>query len=291
MIKVILQGGLGNQMFEYAAAYALSRRNNMPFALDMSYMDVFGHKSWCRPYELSVFALHQTSSVTHDYHLAVHLLPRIRQWCRRRGWHQLGRYVFEIKDIEQLPICRSMTIFDYCTNYKLFDKYRDDILLAFSFVEKPNIANAEILKEIQETNSVAVHIRRGDYLNSFNNNVFFHPSEAWYRNAMEEIRRRVDSPRFYFFSDDIQWVREHFADIEDAVYVDINHGKSAYNDMRLMSACKHNIIANSTFSWWAAWLNINPQKIVIAPQKYYRDESSNKKYVEYMIPPNWIKME
>ena len=291
MIKVILQGGLGNQMFEYAAAYALARWNDVPFALDMSYMDVFGLKSWCRPYELSVFALHSAATFTHDNHLAVRFLPRLRTWCRKNGVSSIGQYVFDLDSLENAPISKSIVLFDYCANGHLFELYRKDLLRMFSFVERPNEANAKMLKEISDTNSVSIHIRRGDYMNNVNNGVFFHPTIEWYRRAMDKIEQQVRVPHYYFFSDDIAWVKEQFADVPDATFVDINHGKNAYNDMRLMSACKHNIIANSTFSWWGAWLNTNPQKIVITPAKYYLNEEGNVKYLSRMIPSGWIIME
>lgn len=291
MIKVILQGGLGNQMFEYAAAYALARRNNVPFALDMSYMDVFGHKSWCRPYELSVFALHNSCTFTHMHYLAVRFLPRLRTWCRKRGIATLGRYVFELECLDKAPKCNSLILFDYFANAHLFEQYREELLRAFTFAEKPNKANATMLKEIDETDSVAVHIRRGDYLNNANANVFYHPTVEWYRQVMKKMEAQVKAPHYYFFSDDIAWVKEQFADVQNATFVDCNHGKEAYNDMRLMRACKHNIIANSTFSWWAAWLNTNPQKIVIAPKRYYINDAGNQKYLSRMIPSGWITME
>jgi len=291
MIKVILQGGLGNQMFEYAAAYALARRNNVPLALDMSYMDVFGHKSWCRPYELSVFGLHNISKFTSDRHLAVRFLPRLRTWCRKRDLSTIGRYVFDVESLDKAPHGKSLILFDYFANCHLFDQYREDLLRAFTFVLKPNDVNDILLKEIAETDSVSVHIRRGDYLNSANANVFFQPTVEWYQQTIAYINEHVKAPHYYFFSDDIAWVKEQFADVQNATFVDINHGKDAYNDMRLMSACKHNIIANSTFSWWGAWLNTNSSKIVIAPARYYMNDEGNKKYLSRMIPNEWIKME
>ena len=102
------------------------------------------------------------------------------------------------------------------------------------------------------------------------------------------MEKQVQNPTYYFFSDDIAWAREQFADIKNAVFVDINHDSEAYNDMRLMAQCKHNIIANSTFSWWGAWLNKNPNKVVIAPGKYYNDDTSNERCLSQMIPTNWI---
>ena len=291
MIKVILQGGLGNQMFEYAAVYSLAHKRDLPFALDMSFMDVFGRKPWCRPYELSVFALQQSAVFSHDYRLRVRLLPSLRRWCRQQGRHSIGRYVFEMSDLQDPPLSDSLVLFDYFANYHLFEDYREDLLRAFAYALPPDSANLALLNEMNQSNSVAVHIRRGDYLSDAYKNVFFHPSVQWYRKAMDEIEKSVRKPRYYFFSDDIQWVKEQFKDVTNAVFVDINHGKDSYNDMRLMSSCKHNIIANSSFSWWGAWLNPNKEKIVIAPSKYYMDEARAEEYRKKMIPKYWITIE
>ena len=143
---------------------------------------------------------------------------------------------------------------------------------------------------MQSTNSVAVHIRRGDYLNGVNRNTFYIPSVDWYRSAIMKIKEHVPSPVFYFFSDDLQWVQEQFSDMRDVVFVEGNKGSNSYRDMQLMAACKHAIIANSTFSWWGAWLNSNKQKVIIAPSKYYLDEQANSRYRQSMLLPEWIKL-
>ena len=290
MIQLILQGGLGNQMFEYAAAYALAKNRNTQLVLDMSFFDVFGQREWCRSYELSVFALHSSATFSHNKHLAVRILPHVRKWCRTQDKRHLGRYVFEMRTPQDIPSCRPLVLFDYFADYRLFSSVREDLLQAFTFKEQPNVANLSLLQEISTHESIAVHIRRGDYLSEAYKNIFYHPSVQWYRKALEEVEKQVSNPKYYFFSDDIQWVKEQFLDVKDAVFVDINHGKDAYNDMRLMSACKHNIIANSSFSWWAAWLNNNPGKIVIAPVKYYMDENANNKYRQTMLPHDWIQL-
>ena len=290
MIQVILQGGLGNQMFEYATVYALARKQETPFALNLSYMDVFAQKQWCRPYELSAFALHSKACFTHKHRFAVRILGRLRLFCRKHHRTHCGSYYFDVAD-KSLMKTKSAILFDYCADYHTFDAYREDLLKEFDFAAQPNTQNQALLDEIKKTNSVSVHIRRGDYLNETNKQMFFTPSVEWYKRAMEMIEKYVNAPHYYFFSDDIAWVREHFADIPNATLVNINHGKDAYNDMRLMSACRHNIIANSTFSWWGAWLNTNPDKIVIAPARYYNNPADISSYVEKMIPKEWIVLE
>ena len=286
MIRLILQGGLGNQMFEYASAYAIAHHTNQTLVLDLSFFEAYKGRKWCRPYELSIFALHEQSTFVNGNKLEVKALPKLASWCRKKHVAHCGKYVFLPTQLKR----KNQVLFGYFVDYHLFEAYRHDLLQAFAFRTQPNVTNQRYLNDISTIESVAVHIRRGDYLNSANTDIFWHPDVEWYRKAMLEMEKQVQTPTYYFFSDDIAWAREQFADIRNAVFVDINHGSEAYNDMRLMSQCKHNIIANSTFSWWGAWLNKNPNKIVIAPDKYYVDDASNVQYRNNMILPNWISM-
>lgn len=286
MIRLILQGGLGNQMFEYAAGFALASRLETGLVLDTSMYEVYGGRAWSRPYELGFFRLTEGAQIAAQRKAAVRLLPKLSLYCRRHGKQSLGRWIFEADDWHNRPR-RNYELFGYFANCHLFEDYREQLLKAFAFADKPNPANAALLASISADESVAVHIRRGDYLNATNASIFRHPDVAWYKHAMAEIEKQVTHPAYYFFSDDIEWVREQFGDVKNAIFVDVNHGAEAYNDMRLMSCCKHNIIANSTFSWWAAWLNTNPGKIVIAPARYYVDEAANERYRRTMLPREW----
>ena len=286
MIRVILQGGLGNQMFEYAAAYAVAHRVNQPLVVDTSFFDTYKGRDWCRPYELGIFSLHELSTFVNGHKLEVKVLPKISNWCRERGIKNCGRYVFLPTELSS----KDQVLYGYFADYHIFESYRCELLQAFAFRTQPNAINQRYLNDISTIDSVSVHIRRGDYLNSANANVFWHPDVEWYRKAMAKMETQVKNAVYYFFSDDIVWAREQFGDMKNAVFVDINHGKEAYNDMRLMASCKHNIIANSTFSWWGAWLNPTPNKIVIAPENYFVNDDANMRYRNSMILPNWISV-
>lgn len=288
MIRMILQGGLGNQMFEYASALAMANEMHTSLVLDTSIFDVYGDRAWCRPYELGIFALSDGATLESKRHLAVRFLSKLRAYCRKKGRTHFGHYYFDTNVADISYKQSNIDLYGYFTNCHLFAPYREVLLKAFAFKEQPNKANLAILKEIDCCESVSVHIRREDYLNSTNAQMFYTPSVTWYRKAIDEINKEFSDVRLFFFSDDIAWAKKQFSDLTNAVFVDINHGKDAYNDMRLMSRCKHNIIANSSFSWWGAWLNTNPDKVVIAPAKYYMDEESNNKYRSNMIPNEWI---
>ena len=138
----------------------------------------------------------------------------------------------------------------------------------FSFSEEVKKKNKDMCCQLQQENSVSVHIRRGDYLTAENKRIHGNIcTEEYYNNAMTYMREKTENPRFYIFTDDLQWAREKYKG-EDITIVDGNRDHSSYVDMFLMSQCKHNIVANSTFSWWGAWINANPDKLVLAPPKW-----------------------
>lgn len=136
----------------------------------------------------------------------------------------------------------------------------------------------------KETDSVSIHVRRGDYLTVYAGQ--FKPlGRDFYEAAINEIKKCCNRPHFYIFSDDPKWVTEEFSEIGDKTVVDINSGNDSFRDMQLMSLCKHNIIANSTFSTWASILNDNAGHVTIYPKDYLRDEDSEIKSLE-----NWIRI-
>ncbi len=141
--------------------------------------------------------------------------------------------------------------------------------------------------KIDASKSISVHIRRGDYANDKVTNTYFGtcPLE-YYKQAMDYMRSKVNNPIFYFFSDDIEWVKKEFNEDENFVFIS-NPKLQDYEELILMSQCSHNIIANSSFSWWGAWLNDNPAKLVVAPKKWMRVESNLQ---PNLIPEGWVRM-
>ncbi|EHR0660254.1 alpha-1,2-fucosyltransferase, partial [Escherichia coli] len=138
----------------------------------------------------------------------------------------------------------------------------------------------------QHDNTIAVHIRRGDYVTNVNASAFHGICDIeYYKKSIELITSRIKDPKFVFFSDDIAWVKEAFSGVSDAYFVENPSSTSSAVDMYLMSLCKHNIIANSTYSWWGAVLNANPEKIVICPERWTLNDSIGQLYVD-----GWIKL-
>ncbi len=172
--------------------------------------------------------------------------------------------------------------------YAYIDSIRNQLLSDFSFVPINDSHNAGYAKQIESTESVSIHIRRGDYLKPHQRITFGDICTVdYYKEAASLILSKTENPVFFVFSDDINWVKQHL-ELPQAVYVEGNSGKNSFRDMQLMSLCKHNIIANSSFSWWGAWLNTNPDKIVTAPAKWFNNHAEIT--ANTLIPPTWARI-
>lgn len=169
---------------------------------------------------------------------------------------------------------------------KYFESISDEIKNIFVFPEVVDSVNRQILVRISRNTSVSIHIRRGDYNNHINSSMFGSVCNAdFYRRALAEIQKRIPEFLLVVFSNDHSWARENIQ-YENSVFVDWNGGRNSWIDMYLMTNCDHNIICNSTFSWWGAWLNSNPDKIVICPDRFISTD-----YETQVFPESWIKID
>lgn len=174
-------------------------------------------------------------------------------------------------------------------NAKVVDYVKDEIVVAFSFSPFTDEKNLQLKKELESCNSVAVHLRKGeDYLlraTAYKGTC----GVDYYLKAIDIIKQKVDNPKFFVFTDNPKWVKENLRGF-DYTLVDNNPaiGWGNHFDMQLMSYCKHNIIANSTYSWWGAYLNKNPNKIVIAPLQWFSPQHDSKSYADETICSGWI---
>ena len=166
---------------------------------------------------------------------------------------------------------------------------KDVIKKEFTPLKKPSGKNAEWLKIATNTDSIGVHVRRGDYVSNKHANAHHGLASIDYYNAAAiYCSTYLKNPHFLVFSDDIAWCKQNLKFGDNVTYIEGNTGPEAFEDIRIMSACKHNIIANSSFSWWGAWLNNNKDKIVIAPRIWFQDEKANRE--TEIIPSDWIRM-
>ncbi|MFZ6027456.1 MAG: alpha-1,2-fucosyltransferase [Chloroflexota bacterium] len=158
----------------------------------------------------------------------------------------------------------------------------------FSFRNEPTETNRKIARQIKATQAVSIHIRRGDYVSdTHTHQVHGVCSLEYYEESVKRVTSKVMAPHFYVFSDDPVWVRENLHIEQPVTFISNNSPDQAHEDLHLMSLCQHHIIANSSFSWWGAWLNPNPDKIVMAPQRWYNDPNKDTRY---LLPETWVKV-
>lgn len=290
-----MTGGLGNQMFKYAAVKALSLKNGCPLKIDIS--QLIEHRNLkgdftARNYELSIFPNIKEKVIDiKRQHLPLHL----RTLLKKAGFLYVQNKILRERtfsfdeDITQ-AVAPVIIEGDLQSEY-YFKDYSNEIIKAFKFPSlNKQSTNASIESEIVNCESVSVHIRRSDYLNPSILALNGICSMGYNKNAIEAVKQKIENPTFYFFSDDPEWVKRELVHLVDKFHVvEGNRGSAAWVDMYLMSLCKHNIIANSSFSWWGAWLNRNTDKMVIAPEKWFAttDPYFNTKD---LIPQTWLKI-
>ena len=290
MIIVQAIGGLGNQLFQYAAGRSLAQALKMPLKLDIVSFKNYGlHQG----FELNkVFGSHIEIASKADLHQvlgwrALEPVRRILVHPRAANARSLPfisephlSYWEKFSDIEQ-----SAYLIGYWQSEKYFDSIAKLLREDLQFKAPLSIANKNTLANIQQTTAISVHIRRGDYISPENLALHGICSNDYYRQAIERMAQEVSNPKFFIFSDDMAWVKSHFPIHYPHEFIDQNHGGDSFNDMRLMSSCQHHIIANSSFSWWGAWLNPNPEKVVIAPKNWF---ASLSRVNHDIYPAGWL---
>lgn len=288
-VIVKLQGGLGNQMFQYAMGRCLSCTKALDLKLDISFFE--DHPE--RKYELNNFDIVQRIANTEESDKLKNSdskrLNRIKQ--RYLGSPQV--FVQESSlmfDPQYLAIMHSAYLDGYWQSEKYFRQIENVIRQELKVSTPPSAANRALLDEIESVNAVSLHVRRGDYEEDpVINQVHGTCSLNYYEEAASLIVEKVSQPVFYVFSDDIPWAKDNLNLGHNFQFVSINNGENAHEDLRLMYSCKHHIIANSTLSWWGAWLNPNPDKIVVAPQKWFNDPELNLQS-KTIVPESWIRL-
>lgn len=243
-VSILLKGGLGNYMFQIACAYSYAKKNNKECFFTTN--DAVKIHKYIDSYRENVLKN----------------VPLIES----HGQNGFKRYNEPTFHFTEIPNIEGDVYLDgYFQSEKYFNNYSEDIRKLFKFPEKLKgetiIHAADKFKDDFNGQTCSIHVRRGDYLNSPDH----HPTQdvSYYMKAAKKIGM---DKKFLVFSDDIQWCKENFPEMDNFIFIE---GLKDYEDLLLMSLCKHNIICNSSFSWWAAWLNQNSEKIVIAPQKWF----------------------
>lgn len=275
MFKIIhFYGGLGNQMFQYAFYLSL----HCKYKLSIYLFDIQGSLSCHNGFELPFIFKNCHRGNSWLYKFTSNKIPFILANHLLYEQADALQYFPEVYDF----IGFSVSYKGFWQTERYFQNIEKRVRKAFVFNEGLlNTKNHELSKQMQAVNSVSLHVRRGDYLyESFRQTCDI----EYYQRAINYINSHVKEPVYYVFSDDIEWCKSNLPAI-NTTFIDWNNGSSNWQDMFLMSQCKHNIVANSSFSWWGAWLNAFVNKIVIAPQVWFVGN-----YNEDIVPKEWIRL-
>lgn len=292
MIVSNIIGGLGNQMFQYACGLALAQRSGQPLVLAL---DMFEGYALHQGFELRrVFAVPQPEAGPEQLRTLLGLAAG--KGARRLlakllpGPRLGGRAWFEPPGGMPLPALLGHAGPAYLHGYWQSERYFEDaaaqVREQLRFSGEPPASLQAWLPELARGVPVSVHMRRGDYVsNARNRRIYAECTPSYYRAAMDFIEQQEPQARFFVFSDDMAWAREVLAGRPQVQFVDAHRGSASYLDMWLMSLCRHHVIANSSFSWWGAWLAQTPQQIVVAPQRWYLQGGG-----EEIVPGRWRRM-
>jgi hypothetical protein len=294
MIIVKLFGGLGNQLFQYAAGRSLAAHHNISLKLDVR--DIASNR--VRPYSLSPFKIVEDFASEEE-------IARIKgtdrsflsRWCfslAEKMKPYYSRSVFRepyLKpfDANVFKTPTAVYLDGYWQSERYFINIQDIIRREFTIKFEPNYENIKLAENICSTDSVSIHIRRGDYISKPETYRVHGTCELdYYARCMEIISKAVSKPHFFVFSDDYLWSTNNLKLIDrNVTHITHNIGTD-FEDLRLMSMCKHNIIANSSFSWWGAWLNSNPKKVVLAPKRWFNEATYDTRD---LVPASWTKVQ
>jgi Glycosyl transferase family 11 len=292
MIIVKLMGGLGNQMFQYAFGRYLAHIHQAELKLDLSFLSDRtprkGHQVF-RNYDLDIFNVKENFATPKEvFHLSKRfripffdkVLNKIlgvkKSYLREPHFH-FSENMYNAPDNVYLE--------GYWQTEKYFAPVRSIIRSDFTYKNEWGAPVKELLAQINQANSVCVNVRRGDFVvNSFHGAYGI----DYFQKAGEIIKNKIAHPTYFIFSDDMEWCEGNLKFAGPTVFVSHRFAGEKFRDyLRLMTACKHFIIPNSSFAWWAVWLNENPDKIVIAPEKWFNDSRVDTKD---LAPPGWIRL-
>lgn len=269
-------------MFQYAFGRYLSVVHNTTLKLDTS---GFRDYNW-RYFELSAFRADIVEATDEEIKLFT-----TRSYLSFLNDNVVLNEQNMLFDSKNLRTSENTYLSGYWQSEKYFQSIRNILLHDFKLKSTSNEYFNNMSEQILASpNSVSVHIRRGDYHNNPEvNKIHGVLGTEYYINSITYFKNSLENPVFYFFSDDIVWVKNEFNNFINAFFIEHNSEDSSSQEMSLMAMCRHNIIANSTFSWWGAWLNENPNKVVIAPKQWFSDIGKNKESRD-IVPESWLKL-
>lgn len=291
MIIIRLKGGMGNQMFQYALGRSLAVKLNCPLKLDLSALLDRSKKDFVhRDYDLHIF------NTEENFLMAPGLLRNIyrpksstiSRWVKklairgRKHWKEPHFHL--VREVLERPTVN--TVYEgWWQSAQYFSNVSDQIRREFSFKAPLLEASKPILEQIEKTNAVCLNVRRTDFLKVDTLNT---TNKQYFLNSVQFLSERIENPTFFVFSDDMTWCENNLRLPHKTVFVHHDmKGQKFGNYHRLMRACKHYIIPNSSFAWWAVWLNENPEKIVVAPRNWFNDPTID---TTDLVPEHWIRL-
>jgi hypothetical protein len=289
MIISRLIGGLGNQLFQYAFGFRLARELSTELMLDITPFQTYK----LHHYALDNFAIEQrlaSADMVDEIHRfrarppIFRFFDRSRRILEERGMQYMRRYVV-FKPAGQVYL------HGYWQSFRYFESVEKELRKTLQLRSELSERDLKILAQLKSLGRVgSIHVRRSDYItNPAANQIHGSCALSYYSSAAELLKETRGISTYLVFSDDSAWVREHFKIKANLIIVDHNGPMRNFADLYLMAACDSNIIANSSFSWWAAWLNHNKAKVVIAPRHWYADKRLNGQTAD-LVPPDWVRI-
>lgn len=288
LIIVKLNGGLGNQLFQYALGRHLAEINRTGLKLDISW-----YKKGIRRYELEYFNIKEQVATPSDISSVVGTDKNFADFLNRKIIEPVMPY-YRRRIVKEKQLGFDSNIFKvkhnvYLDGFWQSEKYfkpsemilREILQFKYPLDER----NLMIAKQILQVNAVSLHVRRGDYVqNAEFNRLLGTCNNEYYQNAIAVIESLVPNPHYFVFSDEMEWVIKNLGLPPATTYVHHNTHTDSYRDMQLMSLCQHHIVANSSFSWWGAWLGHNNEKNVVGPKQWV---ASPERFNPSITPTAW----
>jgi hypothetical protein len=283
MAIIFLTGGLGGQMLQYAFYRYLIRKLGKNVYLDASSKTLNDHTGFEL---LRLFPNIRIENKIND----PYLIKRIKHILFSTFYKYNFWFIAKDKNMDvRERIFHEIIYLGYWFQCGYINDMREQMLTDFEFIPFDEQQNIELAEQIRASNSVGVHIRRGDFYKTAATRALLGGicTIDYYKAAIKRIKETCEAPVFFVFSNEMDWVKENLQFDTDVFFIDWNTGQNSFRDMQLMSICKHNIIANSSFSWWGAFLNKNQDKIVIAPSKWINGADI---FNSWIISDSWIKL-
>lgn len=286
MVIIRLRGGLGNQIFQYAAARGLSH-DRIIFDLFSFQRNKFDTNTFtARSFDLNFLIKNQITTLSYFPQFIVRLiffLNRVAGFNWGRDKHNPDNIILTI------PFFGITIIDGYFQSERYFLNIKKDLLSDFEFPLLDDHNNRIKMKILDSVDAVSIHVRRGDYFKPNVEKILGVLPLDYYQRAIEEIEKSIKKPTYYIFSDDPEYCNQNFKKfLNDFILINSNSGADAWKDLCLMTLCKHHIIANSSFSWWGAWLG-KVDGITIAPARWFNDKTASMRMKD-IVPDSWVRL-